>query len=196
MQSYALKEWWRFIHSFKSSSQNTIKAKFVGGVLGVWGHGVFSKIKISYGKTFPARRQSYGMKELWRLSHSVKSYSQNTIKTIFWGCFRGMGSWGFFKNKNLLWQNIPRTLAIICHDGMLKIHSFVQKLQPKNHKNKFFWGCFTGRGSWVFFKNKNLIWQNIPLTWAIICYEGMVKIHWLVQKLQPKNKKKMGVFQK
>ena len=76
------------------------KNNFFGGVLGVWGHGGFSKIKISYGKTFLARWQSYAMKELWRLSHSVKSYSQNTIRTNKFGGVLGVwGHGGFSKIK-------------------------------------------------------------------------------------------------
>ena len=122
------------------------KNNYFGDVLGVWGDEGFSKIKKYYVKTFQARWQSYAMKEWWRFIHSVKSYSQKTIKHKFLGGFRGMGSWRFFKNKNLLWQNIPRTLAIICHEGMLKIHSLVQKLQPKNHKNKFFGGVLAEWG--------------------------------------------------
>ena len=105
---------------------------------------------------------------------------------------------GFVKNKKILWQNIPRTSAIIWYEGIVKIESLSQKLQPKHYKT-IFWGCFRGMRSWGFFENKNFLWQNISRTLATICYEGIVKIESLSQKLWPKNHKNQfldgGVFQ-
>ena len=65
----------------------------------------------------------------------------------------------------MLRQNIPSTLAIVCYEGMVKIHSLIQKLQPKNHTNKTFGGVL---GVWchgVFSKIKIAYGKTFPARW-------------------------------